>query len=143
MAQIKQSTVKFQALWRKALREGEVQLDFPDVANLHRCRFALYNAVRRVRGGVEMDQELLEATEQVVMQVRGLSLFLTTKADDAIMQVVGQALKGDEELLQIAAPISAEEQAMAESLARTLKLLEEPAPEHTLRRANPYYTRED
>lgn len=141
-----------QALWRKAAREGRVEVKLKSKADATRLRFSLYNAVRLVREGKVVDEELRAAVEDCSIGLEGAVLTLQQKAQTAYFQVIAGVLGDDgvAEALAAPNPVSADIApaagngedlaAMQERLAKEFangQGVEQPAP-----RSTPYYTRE-
>lgn len=70
----------YQAVWRKAQREGKgFDLPCPTPSDAVRTRLALYRAVKEVREGKSIDQELTLAMQNVSLRV--------TKEQPCVVQV--------------------------------------------------------
>lgn len=140
-----------QALWRKAAREGEVEIKLKSKSDATRLRFNLYNAVRLVREGKVVDEELRAATEGCSISLEGEVLTIRQKSRTATFQAIAGLLgeEGLAEALAAAPSVSAdtggaaeasELAAMRERLAK--EFADKPA-ERTAPRVTPYYTREE
>ena len=91
-------TLLMQELWRKAYREGVVEIRFPTENNAHRSRMLLYNAVKREKAGQvgegAASLELAHAAESVEIvfgKTRNV-LRLQRKSDNPIFKAMGEAL---------------------------------------------------
>lgn len=134
------------AIWRKALATGEHRINLKSIADCHRVRFALYNAVRAVRKGLLTDPELLRATKELIIRVEGTTVLLLRRDSTSEMQALLESLGPDgAELLGSPAPKSAVELEVEDSQARFLEQLKKelgPEPEAgSGARSTPYYTR--
>lgn len=130
-----------QAAWKIAMRTGKWEFTFDTEQRATRIRFGLYNAVKRVKAGLDIDKELLEASQECVVSLNGKTVTIVKRSSTDEFQKLLQSVGGLEVVEELTAPtISAEDQQIAESMAKTLKLLEEP-PEQPQRPANPYYDR--
>ena len=130
MDKVKQT---YQALWKKAFRDGEVWIQLESRAKATRLRFELYNAVKEVRQGKVDNPELLAAVSACVVRVEdsGRLGILGKEREDALASILEQVDLQD----FIEKAVSPEEA----SLAR-LKALMQDIPEAP--QVNPYYTRE-
>ena len=128
----------YQAVWRKALATGRVDLNFKTVADARRVRFGLYNAIRPIREGKVNDPEMVQAGQDCSVQITGTVLSVVSKFSSETMQEILQAigltegeLKGVEE--PPATGVVAHEPALPlevqESMAKVLEKLQQPAPE--------------
>lgn len=141
---INNETAVMQAIWRHAHRKGEHRIDLPSLSDCRRIRFALYNAVRGVRLGKEVDEELTAAAEECSICIEGTSLLIRAKSKTPAMQAVLSSLGAEALNLTELAPRSAEEVAIESSQGLLLEKLKaqfgtadgSPAP-----RSTPYYTR--
>ena len=141
-----------QALWRKAAREGRVEVKLKSKADATRLRFSLYNAVRLVREGKVVDEELRAAVEDCSIGLEGAVLTLQQKAQTAYFQVIAGVLGDDgiAEALAAPNPVSADSAPVTgapEDLAamheRLAKEFGQPtAAEPSAPRSTPYSTRE-
>jgi hypothetical protein len=133
-----------QSVWRKALREGEVVLQLPTESDAKRMRFTLYNSVRAVRLGKVVDAELLQATEECSIQIKGKTVTVQSKLRSDMMQAVLAALgETEQSLLATAAiPQTAEEAEIEASQRRLMEKLGQDSPAgQPGARVTPYYTR--
>lgn len=151
-----------QGLWRKAGASPEaLRLPCHSRGEALRLRFALYNAVRKVREGKEpADETLMRALEEVTLSFEDDAqtvLVMEQKVRTGMMQVVVAALGPQAEGVS---PVPATSQVAAEpspqALSPFLKTPEQIEEERSLERlreklaaaaatpartANPYYTR--
>lgn len=136
MATSKETQI-YHAVWRKALEMKDgATINLPSEKAAQRLRFALYNAVRKVRTGEEVaDQVLLEAVQVLSVgftpDKKGLRLVRKeeTGALPQLLELVGE---------QNVKPL--EQQVAAESAGRIAGMLSEPAAADKPS-ANPYYIR--
>ncbi len=106
--------------WRKALRDGRVDMTFKSVSDARRIRFALYNSVRPIREGKVADPELAQAAEECSISLDGATLTILAKVSSDSMQVLLGAIgKSAEDLTPQALPEAAPAEA-EESLRRLL-----------------------
>lgn len=131
-------TAVMQALWRLAHRKGRHEVVLPSLSECRRIRFALYNAVRKVRIGAERDAELEAAVAECSVSIEGTTLVLQARAATPAMAAVLNSLGAEGEGLLELTPKAQEEVEIAESEARLLKKL---AEEGDALRVTPYYTR--
>lgn len=143
MALSQEQTVML-GLWRKALREGELELVLPTKSDALRMRFSLYNAMRLVRTGKLVDPELTAAAEQFSIRVEDRVVKFFPKTAGALMDVALKALGG----VVPEAPKTAEEAEVEGSLGRLLQRLgsdgtgeSNPPSDGPARPATPYYKR--
>lgn len=126
----------FQALWRKAYRQGTLTLDFKSTAEAHKVRFGLYNAMKGIKRGQEFDSELEAAGKAMILQLRGASITLTkldqTETFEKLLAAAGDALEGESKT-QVELDAAAIEQRMLERLGGS----ELPGAVK-----NPFYTRD-
>ena len=125
-------------IWRKAFRDGEMIIDLPTPSDAMKLRFALYNAVRPVRQGKAVDEELLKAAESCLINIAGSVLTVQSKSLMPFMQAVTAAL-GEEVSAEQPVPLTQEEAEIAASEERLKALLD--TPEQAPERVTPYYTR--
>ena len=135
-------------IWRKAAREGKLELTLPTKADAVRLRFGLYNSVRAVREGKVLDEELRTAAEDCMISlVDDVKVVVQLKARTAFMQAIAGALGDDlEQALAASAPVSADSAQEASELAamqeRLAKEFGQTDQEQSAPRSTPYYTRE-
>ena len=118
----------YQAVWRKALASGTVEITFKSLADARRVRFGLYNALRPFKEGRATDPALLSAAEECSIQLEGTTLRVIRKLDTAVMQSVLEAvgMTAEEVSATPALDMPAEAQ---ESLSKVLGLLKDnPVP---------------
>ena len=128
-------------VWRQAFRAGgRFELALPSKSDAVRMRFALYNAIRPIRLGTLVDEELAQACQDLSVRVEGSMVFLEEKSTSAIMQAAMAALGG--QLPEGAAPKQALEIAADESLKKLMGIMESTDQPDTVGRVTPYYTRE-
>lgn len=94
-----------EAVWKKALREGQVEMKFDNKSMLTRARFKLYEVANLIRKDEKLDDfDLRKAVEDCMITVPNETTLLVIKKDmDELMAVISE---------QSGIPI---EQAMAES----------------------------
>lgn len=142
---INNETAVMQAIWRLAHRRGEHRIDLPSVSDCRRIRFALYNAVRGVRLGKEVDEELAAAAEECSISIEGTSLLVRAKSKTPAMQAILATLGPEALGLTELTPRSAEEVVIESSQELLLeKLKAQFASDGTQvpgQRVTPYYTR--
>jgi hypothetical protein len=136
-------------IWRKALREGKVSFDLPTVSDAVQMRFGLYNSIRPVRTGKVFDEELLRASRDCQVTLKGTSVIVQAKVMTEVMQAVMAVLGEDAKTIDNPL-LSEEEHAIQESARLLLEKLGNPQaredgsikiePE-TPTRSTPYYTR--
>lgn len=146
-----------QGLWRKAGAAPEaLRLPCRTRGEALRLRFALYNAVRKVREGKEpADEALTRALEEVTLSFEDDAqtvLVMDQKVRSGMMQVVVAALGGPQAVEEVS-PVPATSQAPSpflktpeqieeeRSLERLREKLAAVAVATPARAANPYYTR--
>lgn len=101
-----------QALWRKAGKaDAPITLDCKTPANLTKVRFALYNAVRKVRAHPEIDFELADAVQACSITVKSPSVLEIGRRelDPLIQQMAAMLEEAEEEILPEAGTISKEQ----------------------------------
>ena len=130
---------KLQALWRKALLDGELIIPCGSRSNATRLRFALYAAVRKERSGkVACDDELKTAVESISIGFSpedNTSLLLQPRSETELMRVVDGVL-GETPSTLLA---NAEERTILASQERLRENLQPAQQTGT----TPYYTREE
>lgn len=129
-------------VWRKALREGKVELTLSAPGQAMRLRFGLYNSLKPIRSGKAIDAELLRASENCSISIQGNVVSVYQRALSPIAQAMLEALgdDGTAELVSTEGPITLEEHDVAESL----RLLDErlkAAEDADAGRETPYYKR--
>lgn len=115
-----EETRMLQAVWVKALREGKVEHTLATIAEAQRMRFALYNAVRGVRKGTEVDAMLLQATEEVALQLKGATITLVKRTETSMWKSL-EAMAAGQELRD--GPVSVEKLEIEMSRKRLEQLL--------------------
>ena len=142
---INNETAVMQAIWRTAYRKGEHRINLPSLSDCRRIRFALYNAVRGIRLGKEVDEELAAAAEECSICIEGTTLLIRAKSQTPAMQAVLSSLGTEALNLTELTPRSAEEVAIESSQEVLLeKLKAQFADDGTQvpgQRVTPYYTR--
>ncbi len=129
-----------QQVWRKALQDGRVELNFETVEAARSVRFSLYAVVKAVRSGDLVDDKLREAVDNCSVRIDGTRLRVVKDSESEELQeiakVLGMAAEGIPELK------TKEELELEESAKRVqARMMEEQAV--PTRRVTPYYTRED
>jgi len=70
-------TTMLQEVWRKAARDGEGRIEFPDEKTAKKMKFAMYNAVKGVKSGKESpDAELADAVVNCMLRTEGATLII-------------------------------------------------------------------
>ena len=128
-------------IWRKAFREGKITLKMPSQSDAVKLRFELYNAMRPIRQGKAVDQELLRAATECSINLGGATLTIQLKSKTAMMQAVVAAL-GEEAFAPAEAPVSAEEAEIQESQRRLLERMQNPGKDGAPAVHDPYNTRD-
>ena len=124
----------YQALWRKAFREGELWLELGSKGKAVRLRFELYNAVREVRLGKVEDPQLAEAIAACVVRVEESGrLGILAKERAGTLATILEQVDLDEFLTPTTVSLE------AASLEKFKKLMQD-APQEAP--TNPYYTRD-
>lgn len=137
-----------QALWRKAYRDGRHEIVLTSASDCRRIRFALYNAVRPVRQGKLVDEELAAAAEECSVSIEGTKLIIQAKSQTPAMAAVLESLGREAKKLLEPEPMTAEDAAIAASQERLLSALAAPEASPVAEaiapkpRVTPYYTRE-
>ena len=151
-----------QGLWRKAGASPEaLRLPCRTRGEALRLRFALYNAVRKVREGKEpADEALTRALEEVTLSFEDDAqtvLVMEQKVRSGMMQVVVAALGATAQAEEVSPVPTTSQVAVATATSPFLKTPEQIEEERSLERlreklaavaaapsartANPYYTR--
>lgn len=130
------------AAWKKAAKDGVLEIPCPTLSNARQLRFTLYNAVKPVKDGKIDAPELLEAVRAVSIHLQDSPpmVVMQHRAFSPVMQSLAAALGDIEEFAEPegAEPVmTAEEEA---SLRRMQELVGEIAPAPGTR-VNPYYTK--
>lgn len=138
-----QESALLRQVWRKALAEGRVVLPFKDAREARRVRFALYNAVKPVKDGLLVDDELLEAANECKVQFEGeATLVVVRRVMTTELQIIAESLglvPGS--TTELPAPKTAEEAQVATSLERLQEKLKDEGREQGTKRQTPYYER--
>lgn len=136
-----QENALLRQVWRKAVREGRVVLNFKDKREARRVRFALYNAVKPFKDGTLVDDELLEAAEECKVQFEGeTTLVVVKKIMTAELQVIAESLGiSPGGLARLPEPRSLEEAQADTSLERLREQLRDEGQPG--KRSTPYYER--
>ena len=96
----------YQAVWRKALRDGKVRLTFPTKQARDSARFGLYAAVKAIRNGNLVDEELSRAVGNCQLTLPDANTVEIVRSDQnattlALMEALGM---GREELAVLPVP---------------------------------------
>lgn len=169
MAQLSKATLLLLTAWRRAGRGEKVEIECGEPRHAARLRMNLYNAIRPVKTGALVDEEVREAAENCSIVIDGSLLRIVQKLDTPIMQALADGLGIDgavtglppadfpgvgrlptdlrmtltNPIFTAAGPQTPEEAEVAKSLARVQKLLQEGGQEVETGRVTPYYRRED
>lgn len=143
MTKPQSESTALQAVWRLAYRTGQHRIQLADAAECKRLRFALYNAVRAVRAGAQVDEELANAARECLVTAEGTTLVVQLRSRTSTMLAVMESLKGVPGVLEEAAPLTPEEVAMQQSQERLRQILEGGEKEQVSAgsRTTPYYSR--
>lgn len=129
-------------IWRKALREGKVELTLPVPGQAVRLRFGLYNSLKLIRSGKVIDQELMDAADNCSISIEGNLITVYQRALSPIAQAMLAALGDDLEELVSPETVTLEE----DEVAKSLRMLDErlkAAEGQEAERVTPYYKRGD
>lgn len=117
----------FQAIWRKALKTGKVEIEFKNPQDANRARFALYNSVKTVRKGKAFDEELLQAVNDCIVRiVDEKTLAVEHRMNTDMMKTLAQTLQEAGMVEYLQPEPKTPEQLSQEKFLRTIA---EPAPE--------------
>ena len=137
-----QEQLMMHKVWRKAFREGRVELRLPTIGQASRLRFGLYNSLKLIRDGKVIDNELLEAANNCSISIEGEFITIYHRAlGDAAAAMLAALGEGAEGLVS-PEPITLEE----DEVAKSLRLLDErlkAAEDESQQRTTPYYKRGD
>lgn len=80
--------------WRKAYKDGEINITLPSASDVHNIRFALYNAAKLAKQRESEDYELFDAVTNCSIQIlkdkKTLRIYRHDKS--ALMGLVAEAL---------------------------------------------------
>ena len=93
-----------QAIWRKALKQGKVEIEFKTPQDANRARFALYNSVKLVRKGKVFDDELQRAIDECIIRiVDEKTLSVEQRMESGMMKTLAQSFR-DSDMIEFLQP---------------------------------------
>ena len=128
------------AVWKKARADGYWSYTFDTEGKAKKFRLSLYNAVKAIRDGAVVDEEVLSAVVECIVRTDGGMVIVELRTNDEDLKAIAQNLGVD---FATGGPVDALDSEVLESMRRLQAMIAEGKLDKPEPRSTPYYTREE